>query len=393
MPGVLSQLLGTGRVVALDIGSHSIKMVEAQDRGETVEIVALATAPTPPNSLDNGVIMDLIAVGNAITELMATAGITGGSAATVVTDPSLVATRVQMPRLLQKTLHRTIRFEARKHVPFDVEESLIECQVLDPESDSEQMTVLLVAVRQNVVQSRIACLQRVGLEPVFMDVEQFASLRALVYASRNPQVFHETIALIRIGAAFTELAMIRNGAFVFPRIVPIAGTHMDRAIAAGLNVDLEEARRIKEQRAVASRRDQLSSLEQDERQVSQLVAPALEEITRDLQRSFIFLATQLQLDPSSHIVDRVLLSGGVANMRNIAPYLAAQLNVRVEVPNVFLDTNVSAPAYDAHTLASLAPTVSVVVGLALRDVIASGRYVFAGKPASDNVAQLMPADR
>jgi len=378
MPGVLSQLLGTGRVVALDIGSHSIKMVEAQDRGETVEIVALATAPTPPNSLDNGVIMDLIAVGNAITELMATAGITGGSAATVVTDPSLVATRVQMPRLLQKTLHRTIRFEARKHVPFDVEESLIECQVLDPESDSEQMTVLLVAVRQNVVQSRIACLQRVGLEPVFMDVEQFASLRALVYASR---------------AAFTELAMIRNGAFVFPRIVPIAGTHMDRAIAAGLNVDLEEARRIKEQRAVASRRDQLSSLEQDERQVSQLVAPALEEITRDLQRSFIFLATQLQLDPSSHIVDRVLLSGGVANMRNIAPYLAAQLNVRVEVPNVFLDTNVSAPAYDAHTLASLAPTVSVVVGLALRDVIASGRYVFAGKPASDNVAQLMPADR
>ncbi len=391
MAGMLSQLLGSHRLVALDIGSHSIKALEAQDRGDAVEITALGTAPTPAGALDNGVVIDHTSVMEAVRELLASLGIGPGPAATAVTDPSLVATRIQMPRTLQRNLHRTIRFEARKHVPFDVEESLIECQVLDPEEQSEQMTVLLVAVRRPVVQSRLGIMEAVGLDPVFVDVEQFASLRAFVYASRDPRVFRETLALIRIGHTFTEMAMVRNGAFVFPRIVPIAGGHMDRAISASLSVDMEEARRIKEQRAVAVRRDQLSSLSEDRRPISQVVAPALEEITRDIQRSFIFLATQLQLDPSRTPVDRALLSGGVANMENVAAYLSGQLNVPVDVVNVFTETNVTVPGYDVNTLAALAPSASVLVGLALREAISSGRYQFSGAPDHDVAGVAAPA--
>jgi type IV pilus assembly protein PilM len=382
---MLSQLLGSHRLVTLDIGSHSIKALEAQDRGDTVEITALGTAATPPGALDNGIIIDHTGVTEAVRQLLASLGIGPGPAATAVTDPSLVATRIQMPRSLQRNLHRTIRFEARKHVPFDVDESLIECQVLDPGESGEQMTVLLVAVRRPVVQSRVAVMEATGLDPVYVDIEQFASLRALVYASRDPRVFRETLALIRIGHTFTEMAMVRNGAFVFPRIVPIAGGHMDRAISASLSVDMEEARRIKEQRAVAVRRDQLSSLPEDRRPISQVVAPALEEITRDIQRSFIFLATQLQLDPSRTPVHRAFLSGGVANMENIAAYLSGQLNVPVEVINVFNETNVTVPGYDANTLTALAPSVSALVGLALRDVVVSGRYRFSGVPERDVV--------
>ncbi|MFQ6096933.1 MAG: type IV pilus assembly protein PilM [Armatimonadota bacterium] len=385
--GLLSQLLRSQPIVAIDIGSCTIKAMEVVEKRDTVEVTAVGTIATPDGALDNGVVVDKAAVSAAVADLLSSVGIQATTAATVVTDPSLVATRIQMPRSLQRTLHRSIRFEARKHVPFDIEQSLIECQVLDPhDRDSEQMTVLLVAVRNEVVTSRVEALEMARLDPVYVDVEQFASMRAYVYANLDPSVFTQTLALIRIGASFTEMTMVRNGAFVFPRIVPSAGMTMDRAIASALNVDVAEARALKEQRAVACRRDQVAALDEASRQVSQIVAPALEEIARDIQRSFIFLATQLSADPSSPCVDRVLLSGGAANMANIGPYLEGQLGVRVEIPNVFATTAIATQSLDSQYLAQLAPCMSVAVGLALRGPIAANRYPFSGAPTSDIVA-------
>jgi type IV pilus assembly protein PilM len=382
--GFLSQLLGSQPIVAIDIGSCTIKAIEAAERRDGVEVTAIGTIATPPGALDNGVVVDKAAVSAALSDLLSSVGIQATTAATVVTDPSLVATRIQMPRSLERSLHRSIRFEARKHVPFDIEQSLIECQILDPQNrDSEQMTVLLVAVRNEVVTSRVEVLEMARLDPIYVDVEQFASLRAYVYANLDPNVFTQTLALIRIGASFTEMTMVRNGAFVFPRIVPSAGTTMDRAIASALNIDIGEARALKEQRAVACRRDQVAALDEASRQVSQIIAPALEEIARDIQRSFIFLATQLSADPSSPVVDRVFLSGGVAGMRNIGPYLEGQLGVRVEIPNVFAQTAMTAGSVDSQYLAQLAPSMSVAAGLALRGPVAANKYPFAGQPISD----------
>jgi len=131
----------------------------------------------------------------------------------------------------------------------------------------------------------------------------------------------------------------------------------------------------------------MASLGDQERQVSQIAAPALEEIIRDIQRSFVFLATQLSMDPSTSVVDRVLLNGGTAAMRNIGPYLEQQLGVPVQVADVFTDTGVSIRNMDPQHAAALAPAMSSAVGLALRDAVRSGRYPFAGTPASQLVLQ------
>jgi type IV pilus assembly protein PilM len=383
---ILSQLLGSQKVAAIDIGSHSIKAVEVMTRKERMEVTALGSVLTPPGALENGVVVDRAAVAGAVTDLLHSIGADASIAAATATDPSLVATKIQMPRSLQKSLHKSIRFEARKHIPFDIDQSLVECQVMDPDDrDSDQMTVLLVAVRSEVVTSRVEALEMARLDTVYVDVEQFASMRAFVYASKDPRVFDETLALIRIGSSFTEMTMVRHGTFVFPRIIPIAGASVDRAIASAMNIDQNEARQYKEQRAVACRRDDLAALGDEERQVSQIAAPALEEITRDIQRSFVFLATQLSMDPSATVVDRVLLTGGMANMRNIGPYLEQQLGVPIHIADVFNETAIGMGAVDAQYATAFAPAMSAAVGLALRDAVRSGRYPLAGAP-TDSIA-------
>jgi type IV pilus assembly protein PilM len=296
----------------------------------------------------------------------------------------MVATTFQMPRTMQASILTSIQFEARKHVPFDLEQSIVECQVLDPhDRQNEQMTVLLVAVRREAVDSRVRVLQESGLDPVWVDVKQFATLRACLYGHQDSAIFQETVALLRIGASFTEITMVRKGAFVFARIVPIAGSNMDRALASALSVDVEEARRLKEEMAVAGVRDQLVFLPEEQRQVSQVIAPVLEEIVRDLQRSFNFLASRLNLDPSAPIVDRVILTGGGARMRGIDSFMTAQLGPRVEVFNCFRSLPVSAPNYDAAYLGSVGPSIVAAVGLAVAEMMQRGCFPLSGKPESD----------
>jgi len=383
-PGLMDRLTGKKEIVGLDVGSHTLKVVRiSKDRGG-VEVTHLATAPTPEGALENGLVVNREELTDAITELMASQGLEGSPVATAVTDPSMVATVIQLPRSLQSTIHTSIRFEARKHVPFDVDQSVVECQVLDPQDKhNENMSVLLVAVRREVVEGRVEVLEAAGLDPVIVDVKQLATMRALLYGNQDPSIFHQTVALVRIGAAFTEITMVRNGAFVLARIVPIAGTNMDRAVMSTLSVDAAEARRLKETLARAATREELASLPEDTRQVSQVIHPVLEEIVRDIQRSFYYLASRLNIDPASSPVERLMLTGGVARMAGLDSYLATQLETNVEVCNVFRALPLAAPAFSAAYLAEVAPVFAAAVGMGLSDVMRTGKFPFAGEPESD----------
>ena len=86
-PGILSQLLGTQKVVAIDIGSHSIKAVEAVTRKEQVEITTFGSVLTPPGALENGVVVDRAGVAGAITDLLHSIGADATVAAATATDP------------------------------------------------------------------------------------------------------------------------------------------------------------------------------------------------------------------------------------------------------------------------------------------------------------------
>ncbi len=64
-------------------------------------------------------------------------------------------------------------------------------------------------------------------------------------------------------------------------------------------------------------------------------------------------------------IAKVVLSGGTAKLRNLAPYLSDELGVPVEVGNPFGPRQVD-PGIPPDRLSDLAPTMAVAVGLALR---------------------------
>ncbi len=384
---LLDTIFGRPSVVAVDIGSTSVKLVECVAEGERVIATRVGMAPTPPGALVNGAVVDPIIVGDVVRELMRSTGSRAELAACAVTDPSLVATRLLVPRRDPVTLAKAMPFEARPHVPFGLEEGEIAWQILDPDRDEAQMNVLLVAARNEAIDGRVQALEAAGLTPVVMEPVQFSVLRAQIYASIDPRVFGQSVLLLHIGASFTEITAVWRGCFAFPRIIPIAGHSMDQALMSVFSVDAEEARRIKESRAVACSRDELGSLPEEQRQVSTAIAPVLEEIVRDTQTSLNYMASSFQWGAGGTGASRVLVSGGVSRLPRLGDYLRAQLGVEVTLTDVFQDARLEAPAYDAGFMHELSPYLTVAAGLALREPMLAGAYPLTGQAE----AQPLPA--
>jgi type IV pilus assembly protein PilM len=385
-PKILDAIFGRPSIVAIDIGTTSIKLMECQADSGHVAATRVGMAPTPPGSMVNGAVVDPVVVGDAIRELARSTGARAELAACAVTDPSLVATRLQVPRRDPAALARAMPFEARPHIPFAPEEGQIAWQILDPAGTEPQMNVLLVATRGETVEGRVQALEIAGLTPIVMEPVQFAVLRALVYANADPRVFQQTLLLLHMGAAFTEMTVVWHGTFVFPRIIPVAGQSMDQAIMSTFAVDAEEARRIKESRAVACSREEAETLPEEQSQVSRAIAPVLEEIVRDTQTSLNFLASSFSMGGARPGADGVILSGGASRLPRLAEYLRGALGTPVTVCDVFRDTQIEAPAYDPTFTADLAPFLTVAAGLALREHMLAGAYPVAGQAE----AQLLP---
>jgi len=381
-PNLLDRIFGEPMAVAVDIGSTSIKLMECRADGDHVLVTRMGMAPTPPGALLNGAVVDALIVGEVLHDLLRSTGSNARLAVTAVTDPSLVATRIQVPRRDTESLEKAMPFEARSHIPFGAEEGQLAWQVLDSAEDPAQTEVLLVAARNEAIEGRLQALEVAGLTPTVMDAVQFALLRSQVYANPDPRAFDRTALLLHIGASFTEMAVVWRGCFAFPRIVPIAGASMDQAIAAAFSVDAEEARRIKESRAAACGPEELYSLPEEQQQASQAISPVLDEIVRDTQTSLNFLASSFEMAGGEAGADELIVSGGVSRLPRLREYLEARLSTPVRVFDVFRDTRLEAPDYDPSFLADMSPFLSVVAGLALREPMQSGAYPLAGVPES-----------
>lgn len=379
---LLNRIFGEQSSVAIDIGSTSIKLVECRVEGGRVLITRMGMAPTPPGALQHGAVTDPLIVGEVIRDLLRSTGCTAKLATTAVTDPSLVATRIQVPRRDQAALDKAMPYEARSHIPFSAEGAQLAWQIIDPTGEGPQLDVLIVAARNDIVDGRLQALEVAGLTPTHMEAVQFALLRAELYASPDPRMYERTVLLLHIGASFTEMAVVWKGCFAFPRIVPIAGASMDHALASAFNVDIEEARRIKEMRATACGADELYLLPEEQQQAAHAIGPVLDEIVRDTQTSLNFLASSFQMAGGEAGADEIVVSGGVSRLPRLREYLETRLNTPVRIFDVFSDTRVEAPDYDPSFLADMSPYLPVVVGLALREPLESGAYPLAGIPES-----------
>ena len=340
--------------LGLDIGSSSVKLVSLKEKKGGYALQAFGAAQLPPEAIVDGALMNSSAIVSAIQELVAQHKLKAREVAIGVRGHSVIIKKISLPRMSQEELDESIQWEAEQYIPFDVKDVNIDTQILTPEGDAAgQMDVLLVAAKKDMINDYVSVCTEAGLTATVVDVDAFAVQNA--YEANYELRPDETVVLINVGAAVTNINVVSRGVTTFTRDVTMGGNAFTEEIQKQLNISYDEAEALK----IGGQGETDAVVPQEVERVIQGVA---EQMGGEIQRSLDFYAATA----ADSRISRVLLSGGTARIPALFKIIEARAGVPVEILNPFKNIEVDNRKFDAAALLAAAPSAAVCVGLALR---------------------------
>lgn len=350
---------GKKSYIGIDLGHHTIKIVQVERTSAGWEIQRLAVAPTPPESIKESIVIDPQAVAATIKQLMRDYHITATTCNIAVSGGSVVVRSVRIPRMPEATLRKSIKYEASRYVPSSVEDSYIEFEIVG-EAEDNQMDVLIVAASREVVESRMRACEAAGLEVDSVDVEPFAFHRALVEADHQNDWDEQTVAVVDIGATTTNMSVIHKTMFAMSRSIPLGSNALTDALKNYFKLSNEDAEAGKAQLDL---KELLHDPDKDNPPL-RVVQPHVDDLVRELRRSLNYYQSQQTDNQDAKTIHMILISGGGAKLAGLAEYVSHKLNVPAKAVGVLEN-----PRFGLTGLTSEADKgldIAVASGLAMR---------------------------
>jgi type IV pilus assembly protein PilM len=334
--------------VGLDIGSGLIKLVAISHRSGEPVLTNVAFASVVSDAIVEGEVMDPALVADAIKGLLATAGVKAKQVVTAVGGRDVIIKKISMDRMKEAEAREVIRWEAEQHVPFDMDNVELDFQILDPEAEGIQMTVLLVAAKRELIETKLALLSEVGLEPSTIDVDAFALHNA--FEVNYPEAMRGVVGLLNIGNETTNINILDDGIPVLTRDISIGTRRFREDLQRERGVSADDADRILQGQAP-----------------SDVLQPFLEsrgeELAVGIERAAAFLQSASR---SAGGLSRLYTTGGGSRIPQLNKVLGERLRLPVQTANPLERIQVADGVFSTMNVDEVAPLLMLPIGLALR---------------------------
>ncbi len=338
-------------ILGLDIGSHSIKLVEIGSSGAERHLLAAGSIPTPPKALQSSLEADHQAVAMAIRQLIKETGAKSTSVSFALPESQVFTRVIEVPALSQRELASAIGWEAEQYIPLPLDQVNLDYSILRDakETGTDKMDVLLVACPKNLLEKYLSILEAAELIPLAAETEIIATARAL---SRSVASIKNAALLVSLGAQTTDLAILRGGVLAFTRSIAAGGEALSRALVSGLDFNTNQAEEFK----------RTYGLEQDKLQgkIVAAVKPIMDTIIGEMKRALAYYGEKHK----DERVEVTLLAGGTAKLPGMVVYIAQNVGIEAQLANPWVGIKRD-PRF--AVLDKEGATFTVSVGLALRE--------------------------
>jgi type IV pilus assembly protein PilM len=341
-------------LIGLDITTSSIKLVELSGSVRNCRAESYAAEPTPPNSINEKVIVDIPAVGEAIRRAMKRAGTNSKDVAIAIAGDAAITKTIQMPASLSdRDLEAQIEVQADQYIPFPMDEVRFDFEKLGPSKDDpDQVDVLLVATRTENVDQRKAAVEAAGLNVRVVDVEPFAlenACQLLAHQMPGGGMSH-MVAIVDFGATNTTFSVLRDMRVMYTRDFSFGGQQLTEEIMRTYGLSLEEAGRLKKEGGLPANFQ------------PEVLDPFTDDMTQQVSRSLQFF---LASGSGREQPDQILICGGCANIPGVADLIASKVGIETAIGDPLGGMKISRTAGD-QGIKRDATALLTACGLALR---------------------------
>lgn len=340
-------------LVGLDIGSRTIKAAEIVESKRGLTLKNFAAIEVKPGVIEEGAIKDPAAVATSIRKLFKDNGIKEQNVAISIGGYSVIVKKINVQSMTEDELHETIKVEAEQYIPFDIKDVNLDFQILgESEHNPNQMSVLLVAAKTEMVNEYINLVEMAGLTAHIIDVDAFALQNSFEFIYTPAD---ENVALIDIGASKTSLNILKGNFSVFMRDVSLGCGQINEQIVSIVGCSLEEAEEIKH----STQSDKLS-----DEDLKEIITSVVSDWCTEIKRALDFYYATYPEDQ----ISKIILSGGGANIKEFRQLLSAETSAEVETVNPFDRFATVSDRLDSAYLQQIAPQSAISIGLALRKI-------------------------
>ena len=320
------------QVVGLKLGASRLTAARLEVNG-SAELLQLAESPLPQGVIAGGEVRDVPALAEALKEFFRRHKLPKRNVRIGVANNRIGVRTIEVAGIADpKQLANAVRFRAQEALPIPIDEAVLDFQVLSESANAEGQPVrrvlLVVAYRDLVAAYTEAC-RLAGVRLAGVDLEAFALLRALTPAGPPPELPADRSALVAVsvGSERSVLAVSDGTSCEFTRILDWGGNSMTVAVGRALEVDIQEAERVKIELALQG--DTVPEGLTPERAVRarEALVSALQGFGRELVSSLQFYQGQ----PDSLGIREVVLAGGTARLAGLAAELQRLVGVPVRV--------------------------------------------------------------
>lgn len=357
-PAPVRALLYSGDLLAVDLGTFSVKLLALKARERSLTVLASATKEVWRELANARTDAEKAEVhARALSELLEGNRFKPRNASISLSGNVVLLRFLALPPGYVADPDAGLPSEARALIPFEDPDAIVAALALAPaKGEGARAEMMLAMAERKTVLSGMDVVRKAGLRPavIINDVLALAGAHEFFEGRKN-----ETFVLVGVGATSTGICVLENGTPRAARVVNIAGGAFTRAVKREFEVDLEEAERLKIAHGLAG-----AAGDETAEKVARALRPSVKDLAAEIMRT---LDVFLERRPADYRpIRRLVLAGGGAALKGLDEALASETGLEASLFRPIVNT---AAADGSLGIVPLAGALAVPCGLALSNVM------------------------
>lgn len=345
--------------LGVDIGTTSIKVVEVKQGEHRPQIVnyGLLESSGYLARANQALQMSSLKIFESdVTELLKTVihetGTTTKDAIASIPPFSAFMTVLDFPNMSKQEMEKAVQYQAKQYVPLPLPEVALDWLKVGEFQDDDGFThqkILLISVPLEQIQKYQRMFTAAGLSLRALEIESL-SLARIFGGDPTPTI------IVDIGSRSTNIVFLENGQLVWNVQSDFAAATLTQNLATSLGINALRAEELKKERGILGTGPN--------HELSTIMIPFLDAIINEVKKAQFGYQAQF---PFAKKTERLILSGGGANLLGIMPYFEKEFALPVIKANPFAGFEY-APAMEP-LVSELNPVMSVALGLGMKEFV------------------------
>lgn len=316
------------RSIGLDIGEHSVKIVELNLNKKNISVQQLQEKVLNPNLSGHDKELEVI---EFVRAFIATGDYSQSRWIMAVPQDQVTTRFKTFPFSDRLKIQKSLSFEMEEDIPFDTDLCVFDAKMV--QTQGVMADVLASAIPKNHVEKLLDLAASCGIQPHLVTIEGLAfanlveewdlpipSITESLQLTDAPPAKKNLQVLLNIGHKKTLFTAYENGHLVFVRSLYWGASQLTEEIIRKNQCTVIEANHILQTQGVILLSKQGASFEQT--QISNTLAKSLRELVRDLQMTLLELQSEMNAE-----INQLNFTGGGALLPNLGGFLTQHLEV------------------------------------------------------------------